>query len=148
MAYLRKTNRKCLDFASGYVSLSVPAPQTTNKFKDPKKLPDHVALMPADKFVACFESSREMASILTSKCKELISEWRALNDSPEMASQRTPLDKAFELFGHSFKGMWNKPERSVYELQLNLYGYTAQNLAVERPEKLTMKDIKVCVLDI
>jgi hypothetical protein len=145
VAMLRKTNRRSLDFSSGYVTLSVPAPPSTNKYQDPKKLPDFVALMPADKFVDSFSSSKELSEILTLKCRELISEWNALNNKPEMANQRTPLDKLFELFRHTWK-RWGKAETSVYELQLSTYGYTSQNMNAERPKKMTLKDIKVCTM--
>jgi hypothetical protein len=121
----------------------VPAPATTNKYQDPAKMADFSALMPADKFVSCFENSVELASILEAKCKLLIEEWHKLNFAPCMADQRTPVDKLFQLFTHTWKNFRGKQEQSSYELQLNSYGYTALNMSAERPTKMTLKDIKV-----
>ena len=118
----RKNNRKSLNFASGYVSLSVPVSFAASKFQDAYRPTEHVALLPADKFVEVFNGNCiVMANFLTEKAQELTQTWQEVNKPARMACQRTAVEKLFSLFTHTWKSSRFKDEQSEYQLQLNTF---------------------------
>lgn len=136
--YLRLRSRRCLDFSTGFVSLTTP-----RRVEGSTKSYDGVALLPICNFVDAFENSAGFAAALEAAADDLVVLWNKENVDPKRAKRRTATGKSFTLFEHSFTGRNSRTERSVYELQLNTYGYTQTNMQAARILPITKEEIRV-----
>jgi hypothetical protein len=116
---MRKNNRKSFNYKSGYVALSVPVPP--NKYQDPNKPTEHMALFPADKFVESFGENQFLRTILSNRAKNLIEDWQETNSGPDCAGQKTNVERLFTLMDHRWTNWRRGEDHSLYELQLNSY---------------------------
>jgi hypothetical protein len=140
---LRTKNRRSLNYASGLVYFSTQGAASTNKYK---KNQEYVALLPRDKFLDVFQypSAALLAGRFETRARELVKEWNQTNLRPGMYGRRYPVQKVFTLFSHQWRSKvhFGVTERAGYELGLNTYGFTQQQLHAEFPEPVALKDIK------
>jgi hypothetical protein len=102
----------------------VPVPFAMSKYQEAYRPSEHVALMPADKFLEAFNGNcHVMADFLSKKSQELAQQWQQENKGASMAYQRTAVEKLFSLFSHSWKSSRFREEQSEYQLQLNTFKY-------------------------
>ena len=137
---VRRENRRCFDFASGYVSLS------TTTVSDADKTFNHVCLFPLDKFIQSFEEHRTLGQHLEKSALEVTREWWALNRTPESAGHRTPVEKSFVLFRHQWKA-GAQTHFGLLQLGLNSWGFTTLWNDSKTPARPQIEDLKVSHLE-
>lgn len=141
---LRRQNRQSMDFQGGYAIL-----KTSSKIKSGESSGELAMMMPLPNFLRVFSNRAKLLKGLKEKTELLKKEWNATNGRPEMAGHRVPLCKSWPLMRDDFvlagKGKWKPPKAHsmAYILQLNTFGFTADQSHVARPALMTERDVKV-----
>ena len=132
-----------MDFTSGYVVMSLVYhagnPTDEDQFQ-------HMVLVPVDKFLEAFADPQAMAEAVDLKANQVIKEWGLLNGNPETAGNRTQVERAFTLSEHSWKQYGKIQHRSLYELQLQTWGFTDLYNKIPSPPTMRQYDVKASMM--
>jgi hypothetical protein len=104
---------------------------------------DTAAVLPLDRFVVSFGKPKVMAEILASRGGEIIRRWTCHNGKPESLGNRHAVNVTYPLFTYRWTSAAGRREVSCYEIWLNTWAFTGNNMNVRIPPPLTLRDIRV-----
>lgn len=162
---IRKRNSKCLSYAGdGYWGASTlksksnrvdASPHEVKKYPQmPPQMPArpeadfwHVNVIPVGPFLEVLAAPDAFADAMEKRGKQVMEDWVELNKNIKKPGDRVVAEKQFILQSHSFRGPRGGPmENSQVEMQLTLWGYTANARKVDKPDPLLLRDVKVLAL--
>jgi hypothetical protein len=104
---------------------------------------DTAAVLPLDRFVVSFGKPKAMADLLALRGDEIIKRWTCQNAKPECMGGRHAVNATYPLFTYRWVSAAGRREVSAYEIWLNTWAFTGNNMNARIPPPLTYRDIRV-----